>query len=122
MFSNIGGKIKVAAIVLCWIGILVSIIAGIKLLDEAYHDDEFVIGWMVLIGAPIISWISSLFVYGFGELIEKTCDIVELMKTNAFFQRQASKADKIRMLNEWRTEGLITEEELDAKLEELKHE
>ena len=73
MFDNIGGKIKNLAQVLCWIGIIVSVICAIALWTQnSYRNQTVALGFGVLIGGALSSWIGSFFVYGFGELIEET--------------------------------------------------
>lgn len=69
MFDNIGGKIKVVAQVVCWIGIITSVISGIVTFEESV-----LLGFLIMIVGSFISWISSFTLYGFGELIEATCE------------------------------------------------
>ena len=78
MFENIGKKCKSLAELLCWIGIFVSVIGAIVIIfigvDENV-DELTVFGIVFLIVGPLLSWVSSFFMYGFGELIDKTSDI-----------------------------------------------
>lgn len=78
MFSNIGGKIKRLAMVICWIGIISSIISGIYFCAEVRHGEE--IGIPLLILGPFFSWIGSFIAYGLGELIECASDIRNMMR------------------------------------------
>ena len=75
MFDNIGGKIKSLAKVTCWIGIIISLIAAIVMMISSKYAVLF--GLLVLIVGPLISWISSFALYGFGELIETNCEIAK---------------------------------------------
>lgn len=75
MFENIGNKIKTLAKVLCWIGIIVSVIVAIVLF--ASDDDLVGIGFLVLIGGSLISWIGSFVLFGFGQLVENSDIIAE---------------------------------------------
>ena len=75
MYNNIGGKIKGLAKGFFFIEALASIIGGIALILESHRDDEIFIGVIIIIAGPIIAWISSWFLYAFGELVEKTCEI-----------------------------------------------
>lgn len=81
MFDNIGKKIKSLAKVLCWIGIIAYVIIAIILFilseEVFWREPELCItlGFIFLIVGPLMSWINSFFMYGFGELIDKTCDI-----------------------------------------------
>lgn len=73
MFSNIGNKIQSVAQVFCWIGIAISVIAGIVLLGT---DEGLILaGLLVATVGSLGSWIGSLFLYGFGELIVKITQI-----------------------------------------------
>jgi len=64
MFSDIGGKIKILAIIMTVLGIFVSVVGGIDTMD---YDDEA--GLLIIIVGSLSSWIMSFFVYGFGEMI-----------------------------------------------------
>ena len=76
MFDNIGGKIKTLAKVICWIGIITSVITGIVF---AISDDDMILyGLLIAVGGSLISWIGSFFTYGFGELIENSSKLVDL--------------------------------------------
>ena len=72
MFENIDGKIKSLSIVSSIIGIVGSIFGGIII---CFTDMGIGIALMVL--GPILSWVSSFVLYGFGVLIEKVCEIAE---------------------------------------------
>ena len=90
MFNNIGGKIKALAKILCWIGIVASIITGIAAISAgtntlmantvmvngsyAYVSGPAV-GITIIIFGSLASWIGSFFAYGFGQLIENTDEI-----------------------------------------------
>ena len=82
MFSNIGGKIKGLAKVICIVGMAISVVAGIVMIgfgSSSYNGDTMtVMGCVVMIVGPLVSWIGSFFAYGFGELIENTTVIAEL--------------------------------------------
>ena len=70
MFTNIGHKIKILAQILCWGGIIISVGIGISLFDVSELT-----GCIVLLAGPCISWPSSFFMYGFGQLVENS-DII----------------------------------------------
>ena len=80
MFNNIGGKIKGLAKFLCWAGIIICVILGFMFIAGSnagyyyYYSREamIVFGVLIMVGGSIISWLSSLFLYGFGELVENT--------------------------------------------------
>ncbi len=91
MFDNIGSKIKTLAKVLCWLGIILSVISGIATIaagansgtsyNRYGYSSGSIAGVGVLGGILIIvlgclgSWIGSFFMYGFGQLIENS-DII----------------------------------------------
>ena len=55
MYHNIGGKIKVLARIVCAIG-------------------------TILLAGSVATYVTSLFIYGFGELIESTSKIRSMME------------------------------------------
>ncbi len=76
MFNNIGKKIKTLAVVLCWIGIALSIIGGFILMTTINRSAAgFFLGILESGLGFLASWIGSFLLYGFGELIDKTADI-----------------------------------------------
>ena len=68
MYDNIGGKIKGLAKVSFIVAAIAEVITGIALM--AADEDLILYGLLVLIAGPIIAWVSSWFLYGFGQLIE----------------------------------------------------
>ncbi len=85
MFQNIGTKIKTVAKINTIIGVIFGILIAIVFAGYAISIDAEPI-WVV-IGAIIISfvifctaWLTSITLYGFGELIEKTCDIEKVIR------------------------------------------
>ena len=86
MFNNIGGKIKLLAKILCWVGIVLSVITGVAILasgNTAYVtiNGEYTTvsnvptGISIIVVGCLLSWIGSFFTYGFGQLIENS-DII----------------------------------------------
>lgn len=78
--GNVGKKIKVLAWVLFGFGIAYTLYLGIttmvNLLDAGVlsETDAIVSGLIIIVVGIISSGISLLLLYGFGELIDKTCD------------------------------------------------
>lgn len=71
MFNNPGQKIKNLAIASFIINCLAAVIGGIVLICDDY-------GWAgvaTIAGGIFIAYVTALLLYGFGELIDKTCDI-----------------------------------------------
>ncbi len=92
MFNNIGGKIKTLAKVLCWVGIIISVLTGIAAIvsggsgsliinGEPARVDGTVAGILIIVIGCLASWIGSFFAYGFGQLIENT-DIIRKNSEN----------------------------------------
>ncbi len=81
MFDNIGGKIKGLAKFVCWAGILACAIGGIAMIVQGSEINSYysqpgtgliVGGVVVMLLGSVLSWLGSLTLYGFGELIEQT--------------------------------------------------
>lgn len=76
MFDNIGKKIKSLAEVVTTLGIVFSILAGIVNMINT----GFLVGVVFMAIGILLSWISSFFIYGFGQLIENSDQMVSLLK------------------------------------------
>ena len=127
MFENIGKKIKVLAKVIFAISLISAIIGGIVLIST--DDDLLATGLFVLLAGPVlIGLIPAWMIYGFGELVDKTCDIAAgnrpvvggapvYSNPNAPAAPVVSKAKaaemnkRIAQIEDLRSKGLITEEE-----------
>ena len=82
MYSNIGKKIKVLAIVIFGIEAFAAFLSAIALMSV---DEEMIPGGIIiLLVGPLLAWISSWLLYGFGELIDKTCDIERNTRVMAY--------------------------------------
>ncbi len=86
MFQNIGKKIKTLAKVLCWIGIIGSIIGGVIMVvsgaalmdnDAASGAAAIMSGVLTAVLGALFSWIGSFMMLGFGEIVEKVNEIAE---------------------------------------------
>ena len=119
MYDNIGEKIKGLAKGFFIAGAVLTFIAGVSVM--AVDEDLIVIGLPVMLLGPIISWISSWMLYGFGELVDKVCDIE--LNTCGGEKRNAaplnSYSERISKIDTLRSQGLITEEEYQAKRKEI---
>ena len=92
MFDYIGEKIKTLAMVCCGIGVCVYAIAGIILI----FSGEVGYGVITLIFGPLISWIGCFFMYGFGELIDKVCDIHAVLTSLQSHDENNKSIEEIR--------------------------
>ena len=126
MYNNIGAKIKLLAKIVAWVGIIWSGIAGIiaiaQGLDMRNGGALIATGLGIIIGGFLVSWISSWFLYGFGELIEKTTEIAKNTARGASSGSLTAKMEndeKMKTLISWRESNLISEEEFEIKKQAL---
>ena len=108
MFSNVGSKLKVFAKITAWIGIVICVIYGFVMLVSM--EGMALIGLLIMTVGSLVAWISSLVLYGFGELVENSSIIAN--KKNTSFPKMSAKDET---LEKWRNDGLITEEEYQAQ-------
>lgn len=73
MYDNIGKKIKGLAKAIFITEAIISIILGAALI--IMDDDLMLYGIISIFVGPLVAWVSSWLLYGYGELIDKTCDI-----------------------------------------------
>ena len=114
MYDKIGRKIKCLAKVMFGVEAVVAIVLGIVLMVVF----DILIGLPVLILVPIVAWISSWLLYGFGEIIDKLCEIecntrVERSQSKTKSQSSTERNAEIKALL---SKGLITEEEYQQAL------
>lgn len=149
MFDNIGGKIKIVAQTLCWIGIVASVIIGIVFISQG--EETILLGLLIALIGALSSWIGSFITYGFGQLIENSDILVESVeqidkqsglihktvfsctreissrlprdnKSNAPEQSTTpanSTLEEMRTYKTWLDDGIITQEEFIAKANQL---
>ena len=67
MFENAGDKIKTTSVILFALGIIGSVIWAINLFSD-YATSDYALP--VLVVGVIICWISSLGMYGFGQIVD----------------------------------------------------
>lgn len=83
MFNNIGFKIKYTAKVLFWVLIAACFVNGLQDIFDGiyyYNSTMAVRGIVTMLIGPAFSWVGSILVYGFGQLIENTAELVNLKK------------------------------------------
>ena len=78
-FDNIGKKIKELVKTLFIIEVIIYIIVGIILI--AINKNLVSAALLIMLVGPIIAWISSWLLYGFGQLIDNTDIIVKNLCT-----------------------------------------
>ena len=67
MYKNVGHKIKFLADQLCVLGMLIFGIYGIY-----FFQTNIILGIVIIALGCFGCWVGSLFMYGFGELIDET--------------------------------------------------
>ena len=78
MFDNIGSKMKTLAKTIFWIETVAFLILGLAISIA----DFALIGIAIIIVGPLVAWISSWFLYGFGEVIDYLKELVQIAKQN----------------------------------------
>lgn len=68
MYKNVGKKIMVLAQVLAWVLLIAGIIVGIVYLSDSTSQNNLV-GWIGIV-AGVVFFMSSWFMYGFGQLVD----------------------------------------------------
>ena len=115
MYDNIGKKIKlltkivtIALICLCVIAFFVFTFTT----DDIRSCESGFLGIFCLFVLPLFIWAGSFYAYGFGELIDKVCDLgnksSDCSNAKADVADDKEKEQKLRSLLE---RGLISEEE-----------
>ena len=104
-YDNIGGKIKGWAKWMFAIEAIAAVISGFVLM--AQDEDMILIGLLVAVFGPIVAWVSSWLLYGYGQLIENSDIIAEeynrknekhekdIAKSNA--KKEAQRREKVKV-------------------------
>ena len=145
MYENIGAKIKFVAKAVFALGSSLTVGIGIVLLslDRTYtkitNMDSITIlaGTLLLILGPVFSWLASVPIYGFGELIDKATAIEHntrggvsintASKTESDTPRSETVSttqrsidyERISRIEKLRSQGLITEEEYQQAMSKI---
>lgn len=119
MFENCGEKIKKISIVLFWITLVASIILAFVLgWDEVYHSYHYSYGgytekvfrplyfFTFFIGVPVSSYISTLFLVAFGDLVENSDYIKELNEKITMVKEAKSNDASFTTTNQTISEGI----------------
>lgn len=130
MYENVGGKIKGVATTAAIIGIIATTIGFIALCLV----ELVVAGFLVLIVGCLVSWLSSLALYGLGQLIENSDKIANNMrnmesiltfkvKETSVGSQGKSVIDDIDTrkdrLAKWLEMGVISQAEYNSKCKEI---
>lgn len=122
IFDDIGNKIKAVAWICFGLGIISSFLLGIYSASIVSSDISPIVT-VILVSAigSLLSWVGSLFIYGFGQLIENS-DVLVADKMSHITANNVPDTleEKIAVLTRCRQQGLITEEEYRQKVEKLR--
>ncbi|MBR3885592.1 MAG: hypothetical protein IKJ33_03910 [Clostridia bacterium] len=116
MFDNIGGKIKILAKVIAVLGIVFSIIIGIYYMTMG--KEYLVYGLTVAIVGSLVSWISSFFAYGFGELISNTDEMKRNLESSDSYNKEITKIlnnEVVDKKKEKENKTVLSDEKIDLK-------
>ena len=84
MFDWIGAKIKGYAKLVCWVGIIGSVILGFVVGNQMP-----LVGFLVAVVGALLSWVGSFMLYGFGELVDTVMHINDtLNRTDGIGQKK----------------------------------
>lgn len=93
-FDNVGSKLQSFAKIIFWINVIIGICAALYSLFYAIQVKSFfpvLIALLCLVAGFIIGWLSSVFIYGYGrmiecqeEMVEELQDIKNVVKKNKF--------------------------------------
>ena len=101
MFTNIGSKIKGLAIALTVLGIISSIVYGVSVISSASElygaakTGGIIGGLLIVVLGSVLSWIGSLALYGFGQLVDSAQNIEKKLTgtTDEYYSSQPQKVD-----------------------------
>ena len=84
MFEDVGKKIKGLATVIFIINAIIFTIIGFIVMGFGIEDSLLwiLIGFLIIGVGLFISWLSIILLYGYGELIDKTSDIYDILYDN----------------------------------------
>ena len=78
MFQNIGKKVTTLASVICWVGIIGSVIMGIILLASR----QVLPGILTILLGSFVSWLSCLALYAIGYCANGVDEIKQYLRQN----------------------------------------
>ena len=111
MFNNTGDKLQILAECLA----VLSLFGGgigfvVSLLSE---EDGMLIGIIIIV---LVVWLSCMIIYGFGKLIEM---VERIEKNTSKSKEEKALEEKIKKLDCWKEQELITEKEYEVMKNKL---
>lgn len=119
MFDHVGMKLKALAKALCFCGIAASIAFGGVTIERGIyhgyvHGPLLLYGICIILGGSILSWLISLFIYGYGQLIENTDQLRKQPQYKACIdQKKCAKTDA-SVKSESEKDDVVSDSEDDA--------
>lgn len=108
MYDKIGKKIKTLTKILTLILAIACIIVGF-----VFIANKELIGLIFILLCPVLIWISSFFMYAFGELVDKVCKIEKHINggVSNITTEQKSNNERRDKIEQLRALGMLSEEE-----------
>ena len=118
--DDIGKKIKATAIV----GFIIESIAAIIVGFIAIIDEEFGIGFSIIIGGILGAYLIAMFTYAFGVLVDKTVQIASntgkiKSPSSQSISAQPSNAQRKAHLKDLYEKGLINADDYNRAIEAI---
>ena len=82
--ENAGKSVKILAKIVFIASIVLTFVIAIIEGDALPDDLEVIIPFLIIVIGVVISYISYVLVFAFGELVENSKDILELLKKNKY--------------------------------------
>ena len=96
MFSRIGKKIKIVANVLFYVLAAASVIGGFYVIFNfgavLGTGNAILLGILIALAGCLIAWICAFMLYGYGELVDNSAIIRDLLQGSAPAPRQEKRA------------------------------
>ncbi|MBR6563003.1 MAG: hypothetical protein IKK70_03595 [Clostridia bacterium] len=124
MYNRISEKIKLLAKAIFLIEAVGAIITGIVIGSE----EDWLYGILIIFLGPIVAWVSSWLIYGFGELIEQatvcaskqiSCGTDTSNTASRFGKNDKFNQERREKIESLYKEGLITETEYEDAISRL---
>ncbi|MBO5041954.1 MAG: hypothetical protein J6D87_03220 [Clostridia bacterium] len=122
-YDDVGGKIKNLAKSSFWVEAICTIVAGfIILADNGFKDGWW--GILIIIGGPLVAWVASWILYGFGEIVDKLCTIEKntsmIYKPTELNDAREKYESKIRQKKEIEEKKVDIQKRKEAEVKKLK--
>jgi len=121
LYNNIGKKIKWLAKLIFIAESVISVIAGLCLIIFGY--DMVLLALTVLLICPLLAFVSSWLLYGFGEIIEKLTSLERNMcGSNSNYEEPKSYEyyKRVNEVDRLYSQGLINEQEYRRVIDGIK--